>query len=364
MLGDEGTDGARHAFGLRELEPFAHVVADDGGAGVRLERVVKIAAARLVLDKVLRPGQLADIVVVRADARQHRVGPDRAAGRLGQIGDRDRVGVGPRRLEAQPLQQWPVQIAPLEQRQVCLAPRPTLGERQDEHGRDHAHHRGARTPHKRRDDRGGAAVPRQSRRQQRQRHHDGGDEHPEIRLVAPAHRPHHEGGGPTREQQYRERVRVAERRLHRDQNRSGQRDKQPEPSVEQRAHHDGDEWHRNQLHSARRDPRRHRGPQDGDSDERREQREGRRLVEHLASQLAQRGAGTANEEQVDRQRSQTLRNCARANPATERRGGEQRERRSERHGKEQAPRRRQRGFPVRGYPAAGRPLAGRAQSHR
>ena len=52
----------------RELEPRAHVAADDRRAGVRLELVVRVAAARLVLDEVLRLRQLADVVIVGADA--------------------------------------------------------------------------------------------------------------------------------------------------------------------------------------------------------------------------------------------------------------------------------------------------------
>ena len=54
---------------------------------------------------------------------------------------RDRVRVGAGRLEAEPLQQRMVKVSPLEQREVRLAPGESLGERDEQHRRDHAHDR-------------------------------------------------------------------------------------------------------------------------------------------------------------------------------------------------------------------------------
>jgi hypothetical protein len=73
--------------------------------------------------KVLRLRELPDVVVVRSDAGEQRVRADRAASRVGEIRQRDRVRVGARRLEAEPLEQRMVEVAPLEQREVRLAAR-------------------------------------------------------------------------------------------------------------------------------------------------------------------------------------------------------------------------------------------------
>jgi hypothetical protein len=75
VLGDERADRLRQLVLLGEVEPVAHVVPDDRRAGVRLELVVRVAPLGLVLHEVLRLLELADVVVVRADAREQPVRP-------------------------------------------------------------------------------------------------------------------------------------------------------------------------------------------------------------------------------------------------------------------------------------------------
>ena len=82
--------------------------------------VVRIAPLRLVLDEVLWSRDLADVVVVGADASEQRVGADGPTGRLGEIRDGDRMCVRARRLETEPLHQRTIQIGPFEQGQIRL----------------------------------------------------------------------------------------------------------------------------------------------------------------------------------------------------------------------------------------------------
>src|SRR6266536_3604497 len=103
MLGDERAKRAGKLVLGGELEPFANVVADDLRACPRTKDVVRVVSPRLILDEVLWSRDLADVVVVRADAGKQGIGADGAACGFGEIGDRDRVGVGPRCLETQPL---------------------------------------------------------------------------------------------------------------------------------------------------------------------------------------------------------------------------------------------------------------------
>ena len=64
-----------------------------------------VADVRLVLDEEVRPADLADVVEIAADPRQHRVGADRFRRGFRQVGGHDRVVVGPRGAHHQPLQE-------------------------------------------------------------------------------------------------------------------------------------------------------------------------------------------------------------------------------------------------------------------
>ena len=102
-----------------------------------LELVVDVVAAGLVLDERERVRQLADVVVVRRDAGDQRVGADRLGGPLGQVGDHDRVVVRARRLHQQPAQQWLRRVGQLEELERGQDPEHVAehGERADGHDR-------------------------------------------------------------------------------------------------------------------------------------------------------------------------------------------------------------------------------------
>ena len=104
VLADERLQPDGEAVLLRELDAFADVIADDRGARRGLELVVRVAAARLVLDEVFRLLDLADVVIVGTDPREQSVGADRIARRFGEIGDPHGVGERPGRFDAQPAQ--------------------------------------------------------------------------------------------------------------------------------------------------------------------------------------------------------------------------------------------------------------------
>ena len=120
MLGDERPERARQLVLLGHLEPFAHVVTNDLSTRAGFELVVRISPLCLILDEVLWLGDFADVVVVRADSSEERVGADRARCRFGEVGDGNRVRIGSRRLETQPLHQRPIEVRPFEERQIGL----------------------------------------------------------------------------------------------------------------------------------------------------------------------------------------------------------------------------------------------------
>ncbi len=77
------------------------MVAEDLGALHGVEPIVRVEAFRLVLDEVLRPLELADVMVVDADPSQYRVGADRLARGLGEIRQVDGMRVRAGRLTRQ-----------------------------------------------------------------------------------------------------------------------------------------------------------------------------------------------------------------------------------------------------------------------
>ena len=99
MLGDERRDRFGEAGFAREHQPIRHVRLDDLGRLKGLEAIVRIVPARLVLHEVLGVVDLADVVVVAADAAEEAIGPDAVARRLDEVRHGHRVRIGARRLE-------------------------------------------------------------------------------------------------------------------------------------------------------------------------------------------------------------------------------------------------------------------------
>ena len=93
-----------------------------------------------------RVRELADVVVVRRDARDQRVGPDRLRGALGEVADHQRVVVRAGRLDQQPAEQRLRRVRQLEQLEHGQQPEhvPEHGERSDRGHRRAARRRGPR----------------------------------------------------------------------------------------------------------------------------------------------------------------------------------------------------------------------------
>ena len=93
---------------LEQLNAFRDVRVQDVGAGRRREVFVDVADIRLVLDEKVGPANLANVVEIAADSRQHRVGTDGLGGSLRQVGRDDRMVIRPGRTHHQSFQQWVV----------------------------------------------------------------------------------------------------------------------------------------------------------------------------------------------------------------------------------------------------------------
>ena len=115
VLRDERDERLGQARPVGDVDPVGDVALEDLGRRLRVELVVDVVAAGLVLDVRERVGQLADVVVVGGDAGEQRVGADRLGGPLGQVGDHDRVVVGAGRLDQQAAQQRLRRVRQLEQ---------------------------------------------------------------------------------------------------------------------------------------------------------------------------------------------------------------------------------------------------------
>src|SRR5207244_13590919 len=73
--GDHLADQGRQAVAVGERETVLYVRGDDPRGNERVELVVRVGAG-LVLDQADRVPYLADVVVIRADARDQRVRAD------------------------------------------------------------------------------------------------------------------------------------------------------------------------------------------------------------------------------------------------------------------------------------------------
>ena len=80
-----------------------------------VELVVDVVAAGLVLDERERVRELADVVVVRRDAGEQRIGADRLGRALREVADHQRVVVRAGRLDEEPAQQRLRRVRQLEQ---------------------------------------------------------------------------------------------------------------------------------------------------------------------------------------------------------------------------------------------------------
>jgi hypothetical protein len=60
------------------------VTGNDPGTLRRAQVIVRIITL-LILDEIFRRSQLSNVMVKRSDARQQRIGADRASGFLGQL---------------------------------------------------------------------------------------------------------------------------------------------------------------------------------------------------------------------------------------------------------------------------------------
>ena len=102
MLRDEANDRHRQPMLVPQVDPILDVRRDDPRARLRVEVVVNIPRARLVLDEGEWILHFADVVVVRRHPHKERVSPDRLCRALAKVAHHDRVVVGARRLEQQP----------------------------------------------------------------------------------------------------------------------------------------------------------------------------------------------------------------------------------------------------------------------
>jgi hypothetical protein len=110
----------------------------------RAQAVVRVVA-RLVLDEVFGRGQLADVVVERADAREQAVRADGARGVLGQPADGVRVLVRPRRAQRQLAEHRQVRVRQLQQPHVGQNPEQRLADG-EEPGRENRRQQPAAEP--------------------------------------------------------------------------------------------------------------------------------------------------------------------------------------------------------------------------
>jgi hypothetical protein len=114
MRGDHLADHRRKVVTLREREPVADVGGDDAGGHQRIELVVRVRAG-LVLDEAGGVSHLADVVVVRADTRDKRIGPDNFSRTLGKVRNEKRVVIRARRPQQELSEERMIRIRELAQ---------------------------------------------------------------------------------------------------------------------------------------------------------------------------------------------------------------------------------------------------------
>ena len=247
VFADEVLDDLGQPGLVRHSEPGAHMVAQDLGALPRAEPVVRVESPRLVLDEVLRPFQLPDVVVVDPDPAQERVRADRLARRLDEVREVDRMGVGARSLAREPPEERPVHVGQLEQRLLRRASGEDL-----EQGQAHAdaepgaQGRVERPERRRRPEVVERIVAGEVEEDPRSevRRRDEDDQHPALRAGADAG--HREGRRDPAGHRHHGRGESREMRLaHEDPGDRGD-DDQPQQTVEQRRGEESGQRHRDE----------------------------------------------------------------------------------------------------------------------
>ena len=93
VLRDERDQRLRQLRLVGDVDAVGDVGLEDLGRRLRVELVVDVVAAGLVLDERERVRELADVVVVGRHAGEQRVGADRLRRPLGEVADHQRVVV-------------------------------------------------------------------------------------------------------------------------------------------------------------------------------------------------------------------------------------------------------------------------------
>ena len=115
VLADEVLDGGGQTRLLGQPESLPHVLLDHLRTSRRMQTVVGVPSARLILHEVLRLLRLADVVVIRAHPSEQCVGTDRRAGGLREVRHADRVRVRARGLLRELPEKRAIQVRELQQ---------------------------------------------------------------------------------------------------------------------------------------------------------------------------------------------------------------------------------------------------------
>ena len=104
MGSNDGDNRLRHSFALKHVNTVSRVRGQNCGRYAGVSSVVGIVA-HLVFFEVTGALELADIVIIRADAGQKAVCADFAGSGLGQVGNEDGVVIGAGRFQKQSSEQ-------------------------------------------------------------------------------------------------------------------------------------------------------------------------------------------------------------------------------------------------------------------
>ena len=283
MLRDEGGDriGKRRLTGQRD--PVGHVRPDDLRRLVRLQPVVRVVAARLVLHEVLRVSDLADVVVIAAHAPEQSVGTDAVAGRLDKVRHRDAVGIRPRRLEGEASQQWSARVRQLEQRDVRGDVCQGLGSR-EQHVREARGDEGL-AGSQQRDGADRADRPARRHAQGERADQVAGADHRRRRqqVAATPQGPDREGGGDPAHGAKEQGRNVVEHRLHAHDRRQDHGGDHRDAAVEQHGERHRLKRERDELRMPRFRPRHDRGPDDAHREQTADQGDLAPVAVHVAA---------------------------------------------------------------------------------
>ena len=132
---------------MAEIHAVLDVRRDDPRARLRVQIVVDVASAGLVLDERERILHLADVVVVRGHTHEQWIGPDRLGRALRQVPDHHRVVVGPRRFQQEAAKEPIGGIGELQELEHGHDPEQVAKHRERPHRQHHrqegVHHSGA-----------------------------------------------------------------------------------------------------------------------------------------------------------------------------------------------------------------------------